>query len=199
MLKKTNRQMEIIILPKGMSEELANDNIENIENSYWDDVQKDLKSIDPNYSFKEINLGTGADWIVIMATVIATSNIFLLGDKINTGIDGWIKIAKRIKSIFQKSDRVLLDSNSAKIYGLQDIAEKIKIESVRIENENEIVLSNLSGMLLDRKETDFIAKPWSIYIFTYIINEKQRVILSVRSDGKIIEILNNELSEYLPF
>ena len=191
--------MEIIVLPKGMSEELANDYLKNIKNKHWDDVQSELKLIDPNYAIKEVNIGMGADWIAILAIINALTNVFLVGDKVDKGIEGWLNIAKRIKSIFQKSDTVLMDLDSAKVYGLQHIAEKINIKSIKIENETSIELGNLSGMLRDRNETDFIAKPWSVYFFTYIINDNQRILMSVRSDGQIQEILNNEINDYSPF
>ncbi|SFC93575.1 hypothetical protein SAMN04487907_1172 [Zunongwangia mangrovi] len=191
--------MEIIVLPKDMSEELANDYLKNIENKNWDYIQAELKLIDPDYRIKEINIGTGADWIAILAIINALTNVFLVGDKVDKGIEGWLRIAKRIKSIFHNSDTVFMDMDSAKVYGINHIAEKTDIKSIKIEHQTSIELGNLSGMLPDRKETDFIAKPWSVYFLTYIINDNQRILLSIRSDGQIKEILNNEINPYSPF
>lgn len=191
--------MEIIILPKGISEDLMNDHLENIKSDQWEAIKKELVLIDQNYDFKEVNLGKGTDWIAILVVINTISNVFMLGDKIDKGLDGWIRIGKRIKSLFSKSETVYLDIHSAKLYALQHIAENYSLKSITIENEISIELDNLSGMLADRKETDFIAKPWAIYIITLIINDKNKVILSVRSDGQINELLNSDLSFPTPY
>lgn len=115
------------------------------------------------------------------------------------GIDGWVAVAKKIKSIFSKSDLALMDLETSKVYGLLYLSKQYKLQSIEVEKEVTIELENLSGMLPDRKHTDFIAKPWSIYIITYIINEKDKIILSIRSDGEIKEITNINMKGYIPF
>ncbi|MGC1632461.1 MAG: hypothetical protein WA749_10160, partial [Gelidibacter sp.] len=186
-------------IPRGLSEELMNDFLENIESKNLDSVKSDLKLIDENYEIKEVNIGKGADWMAILAIVVSIANVFLIGDKIDKGIDGWINVGKRIKSIFTKSDFVLMDLDTSKVYGLLYLADKFTLQSIEIQSELSIELDNLNGMLTDRKATDFISKPWSIYILTYIINDKNKVILSVRSDGQIKELADSEINGFTPF
>lgn len=107
--------MKIIVLPKGMSEQLMNDKLENINSESWDSVKSDLSLIDNDCQFEEINIGEGADWIVILVTINAIAGVFLLGDRIDKGIEGWINIGRRIKSLFIKTDSIYLDLDSAKL------------------------------------------------------------------------------------
>lgn len=191
--------MKILIIPKGMSEELANEFLENINSEKLVSLKSELDLIDNNHEIKAVNIGKGADWIAILGIINAVTNIFLIGDKIDKGLDGWVKIAKRIKSIFSKSDLALMDLETSKVYGLLYLSEKFKLQSITVETEFSIELENLSGMLPDRKKTDFIAKPWSIYIITYIINEQNKVILSIRSDGEIKELTDVDMNGFVPF
>lgn len=66
-------------------------------------------------------------------------------------------------------------------------------------NEAIINLGSLSGMLPNRDKSDFTSKPWNIYILTIIVNENQKIVLSVRSDGKINELMNVENDYPSPF
>lgn len=182
-----------------MSEELANEFLENINSEKLVSLKSELDLIDNNHEIKAVNIGKGADWIAILGIINAVTNIFLIGDKIDKGLDGWVKIAKRIKSIFSKSDLALMDLETSKVYGLLYLSEKFKLQSITVETEFSIELENLSGMLPDRKKTDFIAKPWSIYIITYIINEQNKVILSIRSDGEIKELTDVDMNGFVPF
>lgn len=80
-----------------------NISLDQIESDELEDIKKDLSELDANYQIQAKNFGEGADWIMLLAILNGLTTVFLLGDKINTGIDGWIKIGKRIKSIFSKS------------------------------------------------------------------------------------------------
>ncbi|SEA12695.1 hypothetical protein [Bizionia paragorgiae] len=191
--------MKIIVLPKGMSEQLMNDKLGNIHSVSWDAVKLELKLIDKDFQIEEINIGKGADCIAILVLINTIAGVFLLGDRIDKGIEGWINIGKRIKSIFKKSDNVYLDLDAAKIYTIQHLANKSTLTSFEIIEESSIELDNLSVMLPDRDESDFTAKPFSIYILTMIVNDKNKIILSVRSDGKINELLNVDKDYPTPF
>ena len=191
--------MEIIFIPKNTADDLMNYSIEEIQSSHLDEIKKDLESINSSYSLKEINLGTGADWALILAIISGISGVFMLGDKIETGIAGWIKVGKRIKSLFGKTDKIYLDLDAAKILALEYISQTIEIKSMTVIDTNVIELLDLSTMLRDRKPTDFIAKPYAVYMLTFRINENIQILLSVRSDGEIKEIYKFDDEFLLPF
>jgi len=191
--------MKIIVLPNGISEQLMNDKLENINSESLDDIKSDLKTIDKDFQIEEINIGKGSDWIAVLVIINTIAGVFLLGDRIDKGIDGWINIGRRIKSLFKNSDNVYLDLDAAKLYAIQYLADKSTLTSIKILDESSIELENLSGMLPDRDESDFTAKPWNIYILKIILNDRIIIILSVRSDGKINELLNVDKDYPIPF
>lgn len=191
--------MQIIFIPKGRSEDLMNYSLDQIQSDELEEIKKDLRELDSNYEIQEKNFGAGADWIMLLAILHGITTVFLLGDKINTGIDGWIKIGKRIKKIFSISDRVYVDKDVAKILGIEHIAQKLEIEHVKIVMESELPIKDLSRMLLDRDSDDFIAKPYSVYFVTYEINDQFLITLGIRSDGKIKDLYNFNNNDFLPF
>lgn len=191
--------MEIIFIPKGKSEYLMKCSLDQIESDELEDIKKDLSVLDSNFQIQEKNFGEGADWIMLLAILNGLTTVFLLGDKINTGIDGWIKIGKRIKNIFSKSDRAYVDLDAAKLLGIEYLSEKMKIESIKVVMQSGIAIKDLSGILTDRNSDDFIAKPYSLYLVTFEINNHFLITLGIRSDGKIQEHYRFDKNEFLPF
>lgn len=191
--------MEIIFIPKNTSDDLMNYPVDEINSTFLKGIKSDLENIDSNYELKEVNLGTGADWVLIMAILNGITTIFLLGEKIDKGIEGWIKIGKRIKSLFLKTDTIYLDKDAAKLIALQYLAEKYDLLSFSLEKESAEEIINLSTILRDRKPEDFISKPYSIYFLTFKINDHINTMLSVRSDGEIKELYCYDNDFWHPF
>lgn len=106
--------MQIVFIPKGKSEDLMNYSLDQIESDELDEIRKDLSKLDSDYEIHEKNFGEGADWIMLFAVLNGLTTVFLLGDKINTGIDGWVKIGERMKNIFLKSYRAYIDLEEQK-------------------------------------------------------------------------------------
>ena len=96
---------------------------------------------------------------MILAILNGLTTVFLLGEKINTGIEGWIKIGKKIKNIFSKSDRAYVDMDAAIILGIEYLSYKMDIESVKVVMQSETVIKDLSSILKDRNPDEVIAKP----------------------------------------
>lgn len=191
--------MEIIFIPKGKSEDLMNYPLDQIESEELEEIKKELSELDANFHIQEKNFGEGTDWIMILAILNGVTTVFLLGDKINTGIEGWIKIGKRIKNIFSKSDRAYVDLDAAKLLGIEYLSEKMEIKSIKVVMQSDIAIKDLSGMLKDRNSDDFIAKPYSLYLVTFEINDNLLITLGIQSDGKIQEHYRFDRNEFLPF
>lgn len=191
--------MQIIFIPKGKSEDLMNYSLDQIESDELEEIKKDLLYLDSNYGIQVKNFGEGADWIMLLASLNGLTTVFLLGDKINTGIDGWIKIGKRIKNIFPKTDRAYVDLDVAKLLALVHLSKDIRIESARVVMQSNIAIKDLSGTLPDRNPNEFIAKPYSLYLITFEINDHLLTTLGIRSDGKVEEHYRFDKNEFLPF
>jgi hypothetical protein len=56
------------------------------------DEIKDSLDFEGDIEISEKNIGPGADVFVIFASILTIVNVFMLGDKIDKGLDGWIRI-----------------------------------------------------------------------------------------------------------
>ncbi len=181
--------MEILIIPRGLTGDLMNQRLEKIKSRHLDSIKKELKSIDKKYKCTTTNLGTGADWLLIWFVLAQIKDVLMSGDKIDSTIKGWVKVAKRIKKIFKKSDKIYFDNDAATILAIDYIVKETKkVKSIEKISEQTIHLKDLSGMLLDRKKKDFIARPYCIYIHSYQINDDKILVLGIKSNGHITEI-----------
>ena len=124
--------MKIIILPKDISEDLLNYDISEINSNELDIILNELKEIDSSVEISTVNFGRGADWILLLATLSSITSIISLGDKLEKGIDGWIKIGKRISKIFHNSDKVYIDEDLAKIMAISHISKNYDIKSIKL-------------------------------------------------------------------
>ena len=193
--------MEIIFISKGLSEKLMDEPLQEINSEEYNAILEQLKAIDKTLIIKEVNLGLGADWIAILVIINSIANVLLVGDKLVKGIDGLIEIGKRIKKIFNKSKKVYIDKDAATVLAIEFLSKSEKIFSIKKINEEIIALKDLSEMLTDRTNNDFIAKPYNVYLQTYEINDNKMKILGIRSDGKIKELYSFEdiREPYIPF
>lgn len=184
--------MKLIILPKDLSEDLMNYSLSEIQSNELDEIIGELQEIDNNVEIVEINLGRGADWVLILATLSAITNVIALGDKLEKCIEGWIKIGKRISKIFKKSDRVYLDETAAKIIAITHISTKMNIDSLKLIDYHNTNLVDFSEWFKQQNPESFESKPFNIYNFTFEVNEIRTISLSVKSNGEIIEVLDIE-------
>ena len=154
--------------------------------------KKDIEQIKSELDFegdKEIsekNIGPGADVFVILASILTIANVFLLGDKIDKGIDGWIKIGRRIKNLFKRKELIAVDKDGASLLAIEFIASLEKVKSLEKESEYEINLVRLDGLFTDgRKPDDLISKPYNYFIQTYLINEEKHYVIGIKSTGEV--------------
>ncbi|MEQ8904334.1 hypothetical protein [Ekhidna sp.] len=191
--------MNLLFIPKDKAEDLMNFEIDEIESTELEDIQKELRELDKSFQLKPANLGTGADWILIMAILNGLTTVFLLGDKINKGIEGWISIGSRIKNIFKKSDRVYVDKDLANIIGIEFLSQKFELKSIKVVREHSIHALDLSGTFKDRKTGDFLAHPYTVFITTFEINDRWTITLGIKSNGEIDELYSFDNYSPIPF
>ncbi|QIE58677.1 hypothetical protein G5B37_03600 [Rasiella rasia] len=134
---------------------------------------------------KEVNIGPGADLFVILASISLVVNIFLVGDKIEKGIAGWIKLGKRIKNLWKTKKLVSVDKDGASLLAIEYIASLENIENFEKVDEHEINIVRLDGLFPGRKPDELISKPHNYYIQTYIINVEKFYIIGIKSSGEV--------------
>lgn len=183
--------MKILFIPNDISEELMNYSIEVIESNDLKSIQSDLIEIDENVKLEEVNMGTGADWIMILAIINGITTVFLLGDKIDKGIEGWANIEKRLKKIFSKSRVILIDKDAAIFLAVNYLNEKFRVDSIKLIVESEFTINDLSKMLKDRKSKEFISRPYSVYLMTFEINDNVLYLSELGQTEKLTNIINS--------
>ena len=79
-------------------------------------------------SVEYVNIGAGADSMVIMFLVCCGLGILNAGKIINDGIDGWLGFGKKLKKLVKREKVVSVDSEAATLLAIELIAQKRKIK-----------------------------------------------------------------------
>lgn len=150
-------------------------------------IKKELP-FEEEKEISEKNIGPKGDVSVILASILGIANVFLLGDKIDTGIEDWIGVAKRIKHLVKKNELVAIDRDGAALLALEFIHNFEKLDSIQKTSEQKIDLVHVSasrGVADDQKAEDLIAKPYNYYIFSFLINDEKQYITGVKPQGEV--------------
>ncbi|MFN3701712.1 MAG: hypothetical protein ACK4VI_09385 [Alphaproteobacteria bacterium] len=164
------------------------DYVEKMNDSYLSDhdlrdIREQINIADVDVS--EVNIGPGADLITILVTINTIANVFLLGQHINTGFDGWVDLGKRLKSLFDKKQLIAIDRDTASLLAFEYINSIEVIQSLIKTHEHEINWINLDEMFGDRKPEDFISRPHAFFIQTYLINDEKYYVVSITAQGEV--------------
>jgi hypothetical protein len=149
------------------------------------EIIKDLNEVGDNPDLKSLNIGPDADWIVAL---VIFSSLFFLGEKIEKNISAWLKLGKKIKSLFKKYPKkwILVDEKGATALCLFDIAETEKeIDSIDEIISNEIRLLDIHTSLIRYKENYVKMNPFNIYNKTFLVNNKKYYSYTILSNGQI--------------
>ena len=166
----------------------------------WEVSDNDRKSIEKKVGLnnicnaKYVNIGPGADLIVLLIIVDIGLRTLKLGAEINDGIDGWIGLGKKLYKLFQQKKIVSIDADGAASMAIELISKKEKIEKLEKIHETTINLVDVSSML--PQNIDLCARPHKYYIFAYQINNKEVYVVGVTSMGNANIIKHFEFNSY---
>jgi len=148
------------------------------------ELEKELKSISDSVEFKTDNIGAGADWIIVLATL---SGFFFLGDKINKNLEAWISLSKKFSSLFRRTKMKFIDSNGIRLLAIEKIIKNEEtVESIEEISFNEINLHDLTNTFTDgRNSVELRSKPFCYYTITYRVNNYSYYMFGIKSDGEI--------------
>lgn len=173
--------MELLISYPDGTEFSSDDQVQKVP----DEFLNDLSDIGEVNDLKTINIGPGADWIVLAALF---SGLFFLGEKIESNIEAWLKIGKRLKTLFKKHNKkwIFIDEKGATALCMVDIAEAEKeIREIEEVQSHEIKILDIHGQLLHYTEEDLGMNPYSIYNKTFLINNEYYYFYVILSNGDI--------------
>lgn len=147
-------------------------------------LERDLTEISTNVELKIENIGAGADWIVVIATL---SGLFFLGERINKNLYAWKEISKKFAGLFKRTAIAFVDANGARLIAIGKILDNERlVDSIEEIVLNEINLSHLENFIKDgRKKHELKSKPFCYYNMIYCVNDISYYIISVKSNGQI--------------
>lgn len=138
-------------------------------------------------SVEVVNIGPGADWLVIMATMTVAWNIFQLPGIVKDSLEGWQWLIDKLKNYKKNKQLVSLDMDAAGMLAIDYLAEKYGDDSsFSLKDAYSFEITDISGMFPNREDS-LAAHPHNYYVFTFYIAERI-LVLSVRSTGEIREL-----------
>lgn len=170
-----------ILLDLDLCEGLSCD--ETLEISEYDNEQISKRvDFDNIHTTVFVNIGPGADLLVLLLIVNIGLEVLKLGTEINDGIDGWIGIGKKLKKLFKWNKIVSIDKEGATAMAIELIAQKEEIIKLEKIQESTINLVDVSGMTTINSELN--KRPHNYYIQTYRINDLDIYVIGITSTGE---------------
>ena len=83
-------------------------------------------------SVEFVNIGAGADCMVVLVGIRLVYEIIKAGKYINDGIDGWIKIGNRLKNLVKRNKIISIDSEGATLLAIELISQKENIKLLKL-------------------------------------------------------------------
>lgn len=170
------------------------------EFTFTESDKKDIiKEIDLGSNVKSVeyvNIGAGADCMVIMLLVCFGLEILKVGKIINDGIDGWLGFGKKLKKLVKRNKIISIDSEGATLLAIELISQKENIKLLEVCQEDTINLVDMSGFLPENK--GLAAKPLNYFVKTIKVNDETIYIIGVNSTGQATIIKRYDVSNGMP-
>ena len=141
-----------------------------------------------------INIGPGADFLVILAAVNIVVDAFLVGSKALEGMESWKKIITKIKGFKQKNELVSLDAEAAELLAIDYLYGRFEYDTIKLIDSHCFNITNLEGLV---QNSSYLArKPYNYYIQSYLLDNEHHVIVGVTSSGEVTILKQFGLSNY---
>ena len=183
--------MELLFDIDNYEEKMSSDEL-TLTESDKDDIIKDSDLGSNVKSVEYVNIGAGADCMVIMLLVCFGLEILKAGKIINDGIDGWLGFGKKLKKLVKRNKIISIDSEGATLLAIELISQKEKIKLLEVCQEDTINLVDISGLVLGNK--GLAAKPLNYFVKTIKVNDETLYIIGVNSTGQATIIKRYDVS-----
>ena len=189
--------MEILLDIDRFEEKMGSDEF-TLTESEKEDIIKDIDLGSNVKSVEYVNIGAGADCMVIMVGIFCFGlGIVNAGKIINDGIDGWLEIGEKLKKLVKRKKVISIDSEGATLLAIKLISEKEKINVIEVLQEDTINLVDISGLVIGNK--GLAAKPLNYFVRTIKVNDETIYIIGVNSTGQATIIKRYDVSLGMPY
>lgn len=151
-------------------------------------------SLDGVNKIARINIGLGADLLVILAAVNIVADVFLVGSKALEGMESWKKIIAKIKGFKQKNELVSLDAEAAELLAIDYLYGRFEYDTIKLIDGHCFNITDLEG--LSQISSNLARKPYNYYIQSYLLDGERHVIVGVMSSGEVTILKQFGLSNY---
>ena len=172
--------MEVLLNIENYEEKFCNDRLDFSE-AEKKRIKKDAK-LGHITKVDFVNIGTGADWIVILLALSFGFRILKVGKEINEGIDSWIDLGRKLRGIFRRKRIVSVDKDAAAALAINLIAQRTRIAKLVKTHDYTINFKDVSGMLPRNKGLS--KKPHNYYIQAYHVNDRDTYVIGIQSTGE---------------
>ncbi len=146
-----------------------------------EDLKKKLEKKFDGYEiqFSDADIGGGADlWVTIL---IIGGALFFKGKDINENLEAWKDIGDKIKSLFRKKDELrFLDKEASIALAISKISEKTDISQIKLISGQEVIEKHN-----DHKGFQLNFSPYNYFILIFEVNEIEKFIFCIKSNGEI--------------
>lgn len=130
-----------------------------------------------------VNIGPGADLMVILLAINTIAETYLVASKILEGSDGWKKLIAKIKEFICKQELVSVDEDGAKLLAIDFISQHYQYERIDLIASQVINITDVSGMI--HLSSELAKRPHNYYVQAYSLDNEIKIILGITSDGEV--------------
>ena len=173
-------KMEILLCIDNYEERICNDNL--------DFSESEKESIKRKIGFGRVdkvdvvNIGTGADWLVVLLIIDIALQLIKVGAELNDGIEGWIGIGKKLRELYHRKKVVSIDMDGATALAIELIAQKENISKLEKLHEDAVNLNDVAVMIPNNRGLS--KKPHNYYIQAYRVNDESVYVIGIKSTGE---------------
>lgn len=159
----------------------------NDSNLNWEALERVYGLKESEESVDIVNIGPGADWMVLLTTFNIAWTLFQAPDIIRNSLDTWKRLINKIKSFKSNKKLISLDLDAAGMLAIDYLAEKYGDDSdFNLMDAHAIPIVDITGMVRNAKPS-LADHPYGYYIYTFSLAGRI-IVMSVRSTGEIREL-----------
>lgn len=152
-------------------------------------------NVDGIAELRRVNIGPGADLLVILVAINTIVDSFLVGSKLLEGVVGWKKLIGWLKKLMKAEELVSVDEAGATVLALDYLAHHYDYDTITKEDAHTIPFNDLSYMIPANKN-GIARHPHAYYVQTYLLDGDRYCVLGIKSTGEVNLIKSFRLNPY---
>ena len=160
-----------------------------------DEVRKTLELEDESATFSMVNIGPGADFFVILSTILLVKDFVMMAPSVLEGLESWKVLIGKIKRWISKRELISGDEEFAKLVAVDYLMSHYQYEKHRLVDSHTIETCDFSSMIIN-KEGELQKHPHNYYVQTYQLDDGRIIILGIKSSGEVNLIKTFEHNPY---